>query len=91
MKEDVKRRAIRRLKIIGGQIRGLEKMIAEEKYCIDIIHQSQAAKEALSGIESLILDNHLNTCVAWQFKAGQKAKAVKEVLSVYKLSKQKNT
>lgn len=89
MDKKVKSRAIRRLRIINGQIRGLEKMMAEEKYCIDVLNQSLAVREALSSFESLVLENHLTTCVGEQFKAGQKAKAVKEVLSVYKLSRQK--
>ncbi|MBI2595046.1 MAG: metal-sensitive transcriptional regulator [Candidatus Colwellbacteria bacterium] len=89
MDKKIKNRAVRRLKVIEGQIRGLEKMVAEEKYCIDVLNQSLAAREALSSFESLILENHLKTCVGEQFKAGQKAKAVREVLSVYKLSRQK--
>ncbi|OGD24291.1 hypothetical protein A2Z10_02710, partial [Candidatus Azambacteria bacterium RBG_16_47_10] len=80
---------IRRLKIVSGQIRGLERMITEEEYCINIIRQSLAAKEALSSIEDLILRNHLTTHVAEQMQSGKKAKAVEEMLSVYRLSKRK--
>jgi DNA-binding FrmR family transcriptional regulator len=89
MKQDIKKRAARRLKIIEGQIRGLEKMVAEDKYCIDIIHQSLAAKEALSSFEDLILENHLATHVVEQFGAGQEAKAIKEILTIHKLSRRK--
>ena len=64
-------------------------MIEEEKYCIDIIHQSLAIKEALSGVEDLILKNHLSTHVIEQIKSGKELKAIKEILSVYKLSKKK--
>ena len=85
----LKKRAIRRLKIVSGQIRGLERMITEEEYCINIIRQSLAAKEALSSIEDLILRNHLTTHVAEQMQSGKKAKAVEEMLSVYRLSKRK--
>jgi CsoR family transcriptional regulator, copper-sensing transcriptional repressor len=89
MKQEIKKRVTRRLKIIEGQVRGLQNMVEKEKYCIDVINQSLAIKEALSGVEDLMLENHLSTHVIEQAKAGQKAKAIKEILSVYKLSKKK--
>ena len=87
MKRDLKRRATHRLRIIAGQIRGLERMVAAEKYCIDVIHQSLAAKEALSGFEDLILENHLATHVAEQMRTGRQARAIRELLPLYRLSK----
>ena len=78
---------MRRLKILEGQIRGLERMVYKEEYCIDILQQSSAAKQALSGIEDLILENHLATHVAEQIKAGKELKSTKEILTIYKLSK----
>lgn len=89
MKQDIKKKAVRRLKIVEGQVRGLQRMVQEEKYCIDIINQSLAIKEALSGVEDLILENHLSTHVVEQMKSGKEAKAIKEILSVYKMSKKK--
>lgn len=86
MKQSIKTQATRRLKIIEGQIRGLEKMIEAEKYCIDIINQSLAVKQALSGVEHLMLENHLSTCAMDQMKSGKETKAIKEILSVYKIS-----
>jgi len=89
MKENVKKSARRRLKIIEGQIRGLQRMVEDEKYCVDVIIQSLAVKEALSGVEDLLLKNHLSTHVAEQMKSGKKSKAVQEILGIYKLSKKK--
>ena len=89
MKQDIKKKAVRRLKIVEGQVRGLQRMVKEEKYCIDIINQSLAIKEALSGVEDLILKNHLSTHVVEQMKSGREAKAIQEILSVYRLSKKK--
>lgn len=77
------------MKIVGGQIRGLQKMVDEEKYCIDIITQASAIKEALSGIEDLILENHLTTHVIHQIKHGSEKKASEEILKVYKLKRKK--
>ncbi len=89
MRKDIKARAIRRLKIIEGQIRGLQSMVDTEKYCVDIITQTSAIKEALSGVEHLILENHLSTHVVEQMKSGKEKKAVEEILKVYKLSQRK--
>ena len=89
MKKDTKKRALHRLKILEGQVRGLQRMVEGEEYCIDILHQSLAVREALSGVEDLILENHLSTHVIEQVKAGKKSKAVKEILAIYKLSKRK--
>ena len=89
MDKTIQKKAIRRLRIAAGQVKGLEKMVAEGKYCIDIINQSLAIKQALSGIEDLILENHLATHVVMQMKRRQEGRAIKEILSVYKLSKKK--
>lgn len=89
MDKKIKKHAVRRLKIIEGQVRGLQKMIDKEHYCIDIITQTSAIKQALSGVEDFILQNHLSTHVIEQIKSGKEPKAIKEILSVYKLSKKK--
>lgn len=78
-----------RLKILEGQIRGVQKMVEDDSYCIDILRQSSAAKEALSTVEDLLLENHLSTHVIEQIKAGKKTKPVKEVLTIYKLAKKR--
>lgn len=90
MKKEIREKAIRRLQILEGQIRGLQRMVEDEKYCIDILHQSMAAKEGLSGVENLILENHLSTHAADQMRRGKSEKAVKEILSLYKLSRKRN-
>ena len=74
------------MKIICGQVHGLEKMIAKEGYCIDLINQSLAVREALLSLEKLIMENHLVTHVVAQIRSGQDKKAVKEVLSIYKFA-----
>jgi CsoR family transcriptional regulator, copper-sensing transcriptional repressor len=89
MRQDIKKRAIRRLRIIQGQIKGLERMVQQEKYCVDVINQSLAVKQALSGVEDLVLANHLSTHVIHQMKSGKEAKVIAEILQIYKLSKRK--
>jgi DNA-binding FrmR family transcriptional regulator len=82
-----KQKLIRRLKIIEGQVRGLEKMIEDDKYCIDIITQTSAIKQALSGVEDALMESHLGTCLVNQIQKGQTDKATKEILKVYGLKR----
>lgn len=84
-----KKRLIKRIRIIGGQVKGIEKMIEQDKYCVDIITQSLAVKEALSSIENVVLENHLSTHVVNQMKTGHQNKAIQEILKIHKLSKKK--
>ena len=70
-----KQKLIRRLKIIEGQIRGLQNMIERDVYCIDIITQTSAVKQGLSNIEDVILESHLGHCLVNQIKKGQTGKA----------------
>mgnify|MGYP001583850023 FL=1 len=89
MEANLKKKAIRRLKIAAGQIKGLERLVSEDKYCIDIINQSFAIKNALSSFEDLMLENHLKTHAMHQIRHGKSSQAAKEIMAVYKLSKNK--
>lgn len=89
MKKEIKLMVTNRLRRIEGQVRGLQKMVDKEKYCIDIITQSSAIKRALSAVEDLMLENHLSEHVIHQMKQGQEKKAVNEIISVFKKSKKK--
>jgi DNA-binding FrmR family transcriptional regulator len=82
-----KQQLIRRLKIIEGQIRGLQNMIKKDIYCIDIITQTSAVKQGLSNIEDKLMEGHLGTCLVHQIKKGQTEKATKEMLKVYQLKR----
>jgi DNA-binding FrmR family transcriptional regulator len=86
MKINIKKSAKRRLAIISGQVRGIQEMVEGEKYCVDIITQIEAVREALSGIGNLILQNHLETHVTEDIMGGRNKKAVDEVLKIYKLA-----
>ncbi|MFZ2522934.1 MAG: metal-sensitive transcriptional regulator [Minisyncoccia bacterium] len=87
MDEKNKIKVVRRLKLIEGQIRGLQKMIESDTYCIDVITQTSAVKQGLSNVEDLLLENHLDHCVHHQMKSGQTAKAKEEIIKVYKLKR----
>jgi DNA-binding FrmR family transcriptional regulator len=89
MIEDIKRRTLHRSKIIQGQLKGLEKMIDKEEYCVDILTQSLAIQRSLRSLNKLILENHLKTHITDQLNSGsvkeQKA-AIEELLGLYELS-----
>lgn len=86
MNED-KKKLIRRLKIIEGQIRGLQEMIEKDVYCIDVITQTSAVKQALTAVEDVLMEGHLRSCVIRQMKTGQEKKVQEEILKVYKLKR----
>lgn len=80
---------IKRLQITEGHLRKVRAMVEKGNYCIDILHQSQAVEAALKEINSLILNNHLNTCVVDSIKKGKSKEVIDEVMAVFKRS-QKN-
>jgi len=85
--QELNKKLIRRLKIIEGQVRGLQGMIESGAYCIDVITQSSAIKQALSNIEDVLLEEHLSHCVVSQIKSGEVKKPVQEILNVYRLKR----
>lgn len=87
MNKEVEKRLSKRLKIIEGQVRGLQKMVVNHDYCVDILLQAMAAKQALSSFEDAMLANHLSTHVVEQMKSGEHKKAIAEVMKIYSLSK----
>ncbi len=87
MEDKAKLKIVRRLKILEGQIRGLQEMVEKNTYCINVITQTSAVKQGLSNVEDLLLENHLGSCILNQVRSGQTSKAKEEVLKVYKLKR----
>ena len=87
MIKHTKQKLTRRLKIIEGQVRGLEEMIDRGAYCIDVITQTSAVKQALAGVEDALMENHLSTCVVPQIKRGRGEGSIREILKVYQLKR----
>lgn len=82
-----KQKMMRRLKIIEGQVRGLQEMLEKNAYCIDIITQSSAVKQGLTAVEDILMEGHLGSCVIHQIRNGQETKAKEEILKVYQLKR----
>lgn len=87
MDKNNKVKVVRRLKLLEGQIRGLQKMVENDTYCIDVITQTSAVKQGLSNVEDMLLENHLGHCVIRQIQSGQIKKAKEEIIKVYKLKR----
>lgn len=86
--EEVKSESLLRLKKIEGQIRGIMKMVENDKYCIDIINQITAAEKALKGVSRIIMKRHVESCVATAISMGQGKEAIDELVeTIYKVGK----
>jgi CsoR family transcriptional regulator, copper-sensing transcriptional repressor len=68
---------LKRLRLIEGQVRGLQRMVEEDKYCIDILTQVSAVNRALQSVALGLLDQHLGHCVAQAVAEGGDSAAVK--------------
>jgi CsoR family transcriptional regulator, copper-sensing transcriptional repressor len=66
---------IRRLHRIEGQVRGIERMVEEDRYCVDVLTQISAVTTALESVAFVILDDHVNHCVAGALASGDAAAA----------------
>ena len=81
---------VRRLKSIEGHVRGIERMVEEDAYCIDVIRQVQAVQAALGKVSNLILDNHLNSCLITAVRGDDpedRERVLKEISEVFAASK----
>lgn len=83
----IKKRALHRIKIIEGQVRGLMKAIESEDYCIELLSQSLSIQNSLKSLDAYLLENHLMTHVVHQMRQkGGEEKARKELIKIYTLS-----
>ena len=80
------REVIRRLKTAEGHIRGIQRMVEEGAYCIDVIRQIQAVQAALNRVSSEILDQHLNSCLITAVRGddpAERERVLKEIRDVF--------
>ena len=73
MKREIKQACLKRLQRIEGQVRGLTRMVDEDRYCIDVVTQISAARAALRRVEEEILRDHVAHCVEHAIASGDKA------------------
>ena len=80
----------RRLKSIAGHARGIEKMVADDAYCIDVIKQVRAVQAALSKVSAEVLDGHLQTCLTTAIRGEdpeERQRVLREIQEVFEWSK----
>ena len=85
----LKQRALHRSKILEGQLRGIQKMIENDEYCMDILAQTLAVQKSLSSLNKLLLENHMRTHIAHDFAAADETRqqhAIDELLKLYELN-----
>ena len=78
--------ALKRLKNAEGHIRGVERMLEEDAYCIDVIRQIQAVQAALNKVNALILEEHLNSCLITAVRGedvSERERVLKEIADVF--------
>lgn len=84
---DTEKRILHRLKIAKGHLEKVIKMVEENTYCIDVLHQLQAIESGLKETGHVVLENHLQTCAADAIKKGKGNEAIKEIMSVFQKRK----
>jgi DNA-binding FrmR family transcriptional regulator len=75
MHEEKRKEVMDRLKRIEGQVRGLQRMVEDDRYCGDVLTQIASAQKALQGVGKLITRNHLETCVTDALRSGDEEAA----------------
>ena len=86
MDDDTKVKALGRLRRIEGQVQGIQRMVEEEKYCVDILLQLTAVEGAVEQVQRLLLGRHIESCVADAIRSGSTRdhqKKVDELLDVF--------
>ncbi len=92
MDDQTKAGIIRRLQSAEGHVRGIQRMVEDDKYCIDVIKQIEAVQAALGKINALILDNHLHTCVTTAIRGDDQSRreaVIGEILEVFAITNAK--
>ena len=77
--------ALRRLKIIAGQVQALQKQVEEDRYCMDVLDLSLSVQRALRSLDALVIEGHLKTHVVEMMQGGEEQKAITELLRLYKV------
>ena len=80
LNEHSKKEVLLRLKKIGGQVKGLEKMVDQKRYCVDILNQITAVRRALDSASLVLMKRHVETCVSESIRADQGPKKINELM-----------
>jgi DNA-binding FrmR family transcriptional regulator len=84
-----KTEVLKRLSYIEGHLKGIRKMVDEDRYCVDIVRQTYAVRMAIAKLEAIILENHLQTCVPEAITNGQAKEVIEELIQLYHLAEKR--
>ena len=86
--EQVRKKALRRLSIIEGQLKGVRRMVEENTGCVEVLTQISAIHEALRGVGKVVVRHHIETCVTEGLQTDDRQQHQDELMDlIYKLSK----
>ena len=85
MRKDIKTSTLKRLSRIEGQVRGVFRMIEEDRYCIDVLTQTQAIRAALVRVESQVLKEHMSHCIEGAIVSGNASEQRKKAAELISL------
>ncbi len=86
MKEEAREKVLARLKKVSGQVAGIQRMVEEDRYCVDVLHQIAAVEGALDRVGHIVLASHVETCVAGAIESGrprERKKKLDELMGVF--------
>lgn len=89
MTDEQRRELLTRLRSIQGHLKGIERMVEEDQYCMDVLTQTRAVKKALDRVDALILRNHLKTCVTTAIQGDsptERERVIGELMTVFEHS-----
>lgn len=89
MDEVARKQVVRRLQSIEGHIRGIQRMVDEDAYCIETMKQISAVQAALAKVNQMILENHLSTCVTSAVRgdnAQERERVLREIADVFEMT-----
>jgi DNA-binding FrmR family transcriptional regulator len=85
MTPDTREQALRRLKIIAGQVEALRKQVEDDRYCMDVLDLSLSIQKALRSFDGLVIEGHLRTHVVDQMRGEESERAIHELLRLYRV------
>jgi len=77
---------VKRLNYIEGHLKGVRKMVEDDKYCVDVLRQTLAIRKAIQKLEALMLEGHLKECVPAGVREGREGQVISELIELYHLS-----
>jgi DNA-binding FrmR family transcriptional regulator len=89
MDDETTTKILNRLKSIAGHVRGIEKMVAGDEYCVDIVNQILAVQRALHKVNGMVLERHMHTCVTKALRSDnpeERERVIGEILAAFETS-----